>query len=81
MDSKTIEQAKQMAKELLDSDKYGIYHLTNDGECSWYEFSLEIFKSAGIDVKVRPVTTDEFPRPAPRPSYSVLSNEKWKNEK
>lgn len=65
--------------ELLESDKYGIYHLTNDGECTWYEFSKEIFKIAGIDINVRPVTTDEFPRPAPRPSYSVLSNEKWKN--
>ncbi|WP_297980590.1 dTDP-4-dehydrorhamnose reductase [uncultured Methanobrevibacter sp.] len=65
--------------ELLESDKYGIYHLTNDGECTWYEFSKEIFKIAGIDINVMPVTTDEFPRPAPRPSYSVLSNEKWKN--
>ena len=64
--------------ELLDSDKYGIYHLTNDGECSWYDFAKEIFKISGIDVKVIPVSTEEFPRPAPRPHYSVLSNKKWK---
>ena len=74
----SLDLAKAIS-ELLDSDKYGIYHLTNQGECSWYEFSLEIFKAAGIDVKVRPVTTDEFPRPATRPSYSVLSNGKWIN--
>ncbi len=66
--------------QLLNSDKYGIYHLTNQGECSWCEFSRYIFKSAGVDIKVNPVTTEEFPRPAPRPSYSVLSNEKWINE-
>lgn len=65
--------------QLLNSDKYGIYHLTNQGECSWCEFSRYIFKSAGVDIKVNPVTTEEFPRPAPRPSYSVLSNEKWIN--
>jgi len=65
--------------ELLGSDKYGIYHLTNAGECSWYEFCKEFYKMAGVKTKVKPVTTDEFPRPAPRPSYSVLSNEKWIN--
>lgn len=63
--------------ELLESDKYGIYHLTNAGECSWYEYCMEFYALAGKDTKVRPVTTEEFPRPAPRPHYSVLSNEKW----
>ncbi len=62
---------------LLNSDKYGIYHLTNEGECSWYEFSKRIFELSNVDVKVLPVTTEEFPRPAPRPHYSVLSNQKW----
>ena len=62
---------------LLESDKYGIYHLTNEGECSWYEFSKRIFELSGVDVKVMPVSTEEFPRPAPRPRYSVLSNQKW----
>ena len=62
---------------LLNSDKYGIYHLTNEGECSWYEFSKRIFELSDVDVKVLPVTTEEFPRPAPRPHYSVLSNQKW----
>ena len=63
--------------ELLESDKYGIYHLTNAGECSWYEYCMEFYALAGKDTKVKPVTTEEFPRPAPRPHYSVLSNEKW----
>ena len=62
---------------ILNSDKYGIYHLTNEGECSWCEFSKRIFDLSNIDVKVIPVSTEEFPRPAPRPHYSVLSNQKW----
>ena len=62
---------------LLNSDKYGIYHVTNEGECSWYEFAKLIFEFSNIDVKVIPVSTEEFPRPAPRPHYSVLDNKKW----
>ena len=62
---------------LIHSDKYGIYHVTNEGECSWYEFSKLIFELSNIDVKVIPVSTEEFPRPAPRPHYSVLDNKKW----
>ncbi len=60
-----------------DMSKYGIYHLTNSAECSWYEFTKEFYKLANLNTKVKPVTTEEFPRPAPRPNYSVLSNEKW----
>lgn len=66
-------------KELLNSDKYGIYHLTNKGECSWYEFAKKIFELSKIDIKVIPVSSEEYPRPAPRPHYSVLSNQKWIN--
>lgn len=62
---------------LLFSDKYGIYHVTNDGACSWCEFAKLIFELSDVDVKVIPVTTEEFPRPAPRPHYSVLDNKKW----
>ena len=63
--------------ELLNSDKYGIYHVTNKGEISWYDFSKKIFELSNIKVNVKPVSTEEFPRPAPRPHYSVLSNQKW----
>ncbi|MBE6498732.1 MAG: dTDP-4-dehydrorhamnose reductase [Methanobrevibacter sp.] len=63
--------------QLIETDYYGIYHLTNSGSCSWCEFARYIFKIAERDVKVIPVTASEFSRPAPRPSYSVLKNEKW----
>jgi dTDP-4-dehydrorhamnose reductase len=73
----TVDLAKFMI-ELMQTDKYGIYHATNDGICSWYEFAMEIFKQSEIEVKVNPLTTEQFPRPAARPKYSVLS--KSKNE-
>ena len=62
---------------LIETDYYGIYHLTNSGSCSWCEFARYIFEIAGRDVKVTPVTASEFARPAPRPSYSVLENKNW----
>jgi len=62
--------------ELMETDKYGIYHATNSGVCSWYEFAVEIYKQAGMNVTVNPLTSDQFPRPAARPQYSVLSKKK-----
>ncbi len=50
----------------------GVVHVAGGGECSWYEFAREIFRRAERDVDVAPCTTEEFPRPAPRPRYSVL---------
>lgn len=63
--------------QLIETDYYGIYHLTNSGSCSWCEFAKYIFEVAQKDVKVIPVTASEFARPAPRPSYSVLDNKNW----
>lgn len=63
--------------QLIETDFYGIYHLTNSGSCSWCEFARYIFEVADADVKVVPVTASEFARPAPRPSYSVLDNKNW----
>lgn len=63
--------------QLIETDYYGIYHLTNSGSCSWCEFARYIFEVAQSDVKVIPVTASEFARPAPRPSYSVLNNKNW----
>ena len=60
--------------DLVQTEKYGIYHATNSGMCSWYEFARAIFEAAGVNVKVHPVSTAEFPRPAPRPKYSVLDH-------
>ncbi|WP_044747467.1 dTDP-4-dehydrorhamnose reductase [Bacillus alveayuensis] len=60
--------------ELIQTEKYGIYHVSNSGHCSWYEFAKAIFEEAGIEVKVNPCTTKAFPRPAPRPAYSVFDH-------
>ncbi len=62
--------------ELVESDKYGVYHATNEGVCSWYEFALEIFKQAEVEIKVNRLTSNQFPRPAARPNYSVLSKKR-----
>jgi dTDP-4-dehydrorhamnose reductase len=53
----------------------GVVHVTNRGECSWYEFAREIVAPAGLDAVVRETTSDKFVRPAERPKYSVLSPE------
>jgi dTDP-4-dehydrorhamnose reductase len=51
----------------------GIVHVTNAGECSWFEFAREILKGEGLTTEVRPVSSQQMARPAPRPAYSVLS--------
>lgn len=71
----TVDLARFMI-DLVESEKYGVYHATNEGVCSWYDFAVEIFKQAGVNVKVNPLTSDQFPRPAARPKYSVLSKKK-----
>ena len=53
----------------------GIVHVTNSGNCTWYDFATEILRLSGMKTAVKPVTTAEFPRPAQRPAYSVLSPE------
>ena len=68
-----------LAKLLVDmivTDRYGIYHATNEGICTWYEFACEIFKQAGVNVDVQPVTSDAFPVKAKRPSNSRMSKDK-----
>ena len=56
------------------TESYGLYHCTNNGICSWYDFACEIVRLAKIDAKVTPCTTEEYPTPAKRPSYSALDN-------
>lgn len=60
--------------ELVQTDYYGIYHASNTGTCSWYEFAKAIFEESGKSIQLDPCTTAEFPRPAPRPAYSVLDH-------
>jgi dTDP-4-dehydrorhamnose reductase len=59
---------------LIASEKYGIYHASNTGSCSWFEFAKAIFVESGYTTQVEPCTTDEFPRPAPRPKHSVMDH-------
>ena len=60
--------------ELVQTEKYGIYHCTNSGTCSWYEFAKEIFEMANKDIVVNSLSSEQFPRPAKRPAYSVLGD-------
>jgi dTDP-4-dehydrorhamnose reductase len=70
--------AKQLVELGTSSSPAGIYHGTNSGQATWFDFSKEIFKLAGADVgRLIPVSSREYPRPAKRPSYSVLSHDAW----
>ena len=70
--------AKQLVELGLSTSSAGIYHGTNSGQATWFEFAQEIFKLAGADIgRVIPVSSSEYPRPATRPSYSVLSHDAW----
>jgi dTDP-4-dehydrorhamnose reductase len=60
--------------ELIKTEKYGLYHMTNSGSCSWYEFACEIFKQEGLSPNISPTTSDAFASKAKRPAYSVLDN-------
>jgi len=68
----SIDLAQALIK-LCRQDARGIVHVTNTGECTWFEFAREIVKKAGLKTEVRPVSTTQMARPAPRPAYSVLS--------
>ncbi len=68
----TVDLAKLLV-DMVGTEKYGIYHATNDGVCSWAEFAEEIFKQSGRDVKVRHLTTAEYPAKAKRPLNSRLA--------
>lgn len=62
--------------DMIETDRYGFYHATNEGFCTWYEFACEIFKIAGISIDVKPVTSDQYPTPAKRPHNSRMSKKK-----
>jgi len=68
----TVDLAQAIV-ELCRKNASGIVHVTNSGDCSWFEFAQAIVKSAGPTTEVRPVSSQQMARPAPRPAYSVLS--------
>lgn len=68
---------KDLAKVLIGlmhTDYYGTFHGTCEGSCSWYDFAVKIFEYMNINIKVNRVTSEEFIRPAKRPTYSILDN-------
>jgi dTDP-4-dehydrorhamnose reductase len=68
----TVDLARTII-ELCARDAHGIVHVTGAGDCTWFEFAREIVAAAGLQTQVRPVSSTEMARPAPRPPYSVLS--------
>ena len=62
--------------DMVQTEHYGRYHATNEGECSWYEFACEIFRQAGLEVQVTPVSSEAFAAKAKRPANSRMSKEK-----
>jgi dTDP-4-dehydrorhamnose reductase len=74
----TVEIARQMVV-LSRSDKFGLYHATSEGSCSWYAFAREIFSLTNTKVNLQIAGPDEFPAKVARPRYSVLENSRLKN--
>jgi len=62
----------------LENEQPEIYHYSDEGVCSWYDFALAIFEETGVDCRVRPIRTEEYPTPAARPHYSLLDKSKIK---
>ena len=86
----TPTNASDLAKVCLDilsiktsekiSDKGNIYHFSNEGVASWYDFAVAIMDLGGVDCKVKPIETKEYPTPAKRPCFSVLNKSKIKKD-
>ncbi len=64
----------QKIAQLITTEYYGIFHITNKGACSWYEFTCEILKLAGLKTRVVSITSEQYPQKAQRPGYSILDN-------
>ena len=69
----TADLAEKVAR-LLEHESYGVYHMTNTGECSWFDFAKEALRLAGLRAGITPVTSEEYGAKAQRPAYSVLDN-------
>jgi dTDP-4-dehydrorhamnose reductase len=73
----TLDLAHQIAL-LLPAEQFGLFHMTNEGSCTWFAFARTIFELAGIDANLTPTTSDAYVTPAIRPRYSVLENARLK---
>lgn len=62
----------------LNTEHYGVYNFSNEGQCSWYDFAKEIFKQNNVSIDLQPIPTTAYPTPAKRPAYSVLDKTKIK---
>lgn len=72
-----VDLSRQLAK-LVEINEAGIFHVTNTGVCSWFDFAKEIVNQSGVECEVKRMTSDELRRPAPRPARSVLENKRLK---
>jgi dTDP-4-dehydrorhamnose reductase len=70
-----VDHLAAATRELLEQP-FGIWHLAAEGDCTWSEFAAAIFEEAGLETRVRPISSEELGRPARRPAYSVLRSEK-----
>ena len=70
----TCDLAQGLLKLMASNSPFGTYQICGAGVVSWFEFAKKIFEIAGVEMKVLPVTTEELPRPAPRPKYSAMNN-------
>jgi dTDP-4-dehydrorhamnose reductase len=61
---------------LVEGEDYGLHHIAGAGQCSWFDFAVEIFAQAGVECRTLSCTTEEFPRPARRPPHSVLGTQR-----
>jgi dTDP-4-dehydrorhamnose reductase len=66
----------EAVSKLIRTEAHGLYHVSAEGECSWYEFARKIFEFEKLKVDLRPVSSTEFSSPVQRPAYSVLSKQK-----
>ena len=74
-----IKMIEFQSNENFDINKYGIYHFSNEGVASWYDFAIEIMRMAKIECKINPIETKDYPTPANRPHFSVFSKNKIKS--
>lgn len=70
----SAEDLARKVRQLVETGAYGLYHITNNGECSWHQFASAIFDMTGLHPRLQETTAAAFAAPARRPAYSVLDN-------